>query len=94
MAAVTTHDLYTIAGLWTGSDFRSQTQIGLAPDSKPLDEVTTRIQQMTGLTPDAPLPEVVTKVHELLAEAKSMIVAATLDDALLVEERPQHARHS
>jgi 4-alpha-glucanotransferase len=88
MAAVTTHDLYTIAGLWTGSDFRSQQQIGLAPHHESVDEVTSRIQSMTGLTADAPLPEVVTKVHKLLAEASSMIVAATLDDALLVEERP------
>ena len=88
MAAVTTHDLFTIAGLWSGSDFRSQQAIGLAPDRSSVDVVTSRIQQMTGLTATTPLPEVVTKVHELLAEASSMIVTATLDDALSVEERP------
>jgi 4-alpha-glucanotransferase len=43
---------------------------------------------MTGLAPDSPLPEVAVTMHQLLAEANSMIVAATLEDALLVEERP------
>jgi 4-alpha-glucanotransferase len=34
--------------------------------------------------------EVVQRVHELLAEAPSMLVTATLDDALGVEERPNY----
>src|SRR5437016_4830150 len=29
MAAVTTHDLPTVAGLWTGSDMRTQQELGL-----------------------------------------------------------------
>ena len=32
LAAVTTHDLPTIAGLWTGSDVAAQTELGLAPE--------------------------------------------------------------
>ncbi|MEX2139428.1 MAG: 4-alpha-glucanotransferase [Pirellulales bacterium] len=88
MAAVTTHDLFTIAGLWNGSDFRHQESIGLQPHREAVDEVMDRITKLTDLVADSPLPEVAMTVHRLLAEANSMVVAATLEDALLVEERP------
>jgi 4-alpha-glucanotransferase len=88
MAAITTHDLFTIAGLWNGSDFRNQESIGLKPHREAVKEVTERITKLTGLTADTPLTEVAMTVHRLLAEANSMVIAATLDDALLVEERP------
>jgi 4-alpha-glucanotransferase len=88
MAAVTTHDLYTVAGLYSGSDFRSQEAIGLAPHRESVEEVLARIGRIIPISPETPLPEVVLAVHRLLAEANSMVIAATLDDALLVEERP------
>ena len=87
MAAVTTHDLYTVAGLWSGSDFKSQQAIGLDPHPESVEEVLARIVAMTGLREDTPLAEVVLAVHLLLAEANSMLIAATLEDALLVEDR-------
>ena len=34
LAAVTTHDLPTIAGLWSGSDIRKQRELHLAPNEK------------------------------------------------------------
>jgi 4-alpha-glucanotransferase len=37
---------------------------------------------------DAAVDEVVRRTHELLGEAPSMVVAATLDDALGVPDRP------
>ena len=43
---------------------------------------------MTGVSSRAPIDEVVERTHQLLAESPSMIVSATLDDALAVEERP------
>ncbi len=88
MAAITTHDLFTIAGLWSGSDFRSQEAIGLKPHRAAVEVVADRVGKMAGLAPDSPLPEVAVTMHQLLAEANSMIVAATLEDALLVEDRP------
>jgi 4-alpha-glucanotransferase len=88
MAAVTTHDLYTVAGLWSGSDFRSQQAIGLNPHPESVEEVISHIIKMTGLSRAAPLREVVLAVHRLLKNANSMIIAATLEDALLVEHRP------
>ena len=43
---------------------------------------------MTGLSEDAPVAEVIQRLYELLAEAPSMILAATLEDLLQVAERP------
>ncbi len=88
MAAVTTHDLFTVAGLWTMSDHASQERIGLKPDRRTTYAVKERVMEQTGLAADAPLDEVSLTVHRLLAEAPSLVITATLDDAALIEERP------
>jgi 4-alpha-glucanotransferase len=88
LAAVTTHDLPTVAGLWTGADLIAQQRIGLHPDATGPAEIRDRVCQMTGLPPQAPAAEAIARVHQVLAEAPSMIVTATLEDALAVEERP------
>ena len=88
MAAVTTHDLPTVAGLWTGSDLEEQKRLGLDPNVESTLAIRRRLEDWTGVDVDAPVDEVVRRTHELLAEAPSAVVAATLDDALGVEERP------
>jgi len=82
---VTTHDLPTIRGIWTGADIGHQRAAGLVPNEAGLREMRERLVAMTGVAPDAPLEEVVERTHRLLAEAPSAVVTATLDDALLVE---------
>jgi 4-alpha-glucanotransferase len=88
LAAVTTHDLPTIRGLWTGTDVQHQKAAGLTPNEAGLAEMRERLVAMTGVRADAPLQDVVETTHRLLAEAPCAVVTATLDDALLVEERP------
>ena len=88
LAAVTTHDLPTVRGLWTGVDVAHQKAAGLVPNEAGLAEMRARLAAMTGLNGDAPVHDVVEKTHRLLAEAPCAVVTATLDDALLVEERP------
>ena len=88
LAAVTTHDLPTIAGLWTGSDLQAQQDIGLSPNEQGTREILMRVRRLTGATPRTPLSTVVVRVHEALAAAPSRIITATLDDAMLVTERP------
>ena len=88
LAAVTTHDLPTIAGLWTGADVEAQAAIGLDPNRAGFGEMRARLRAMTGVRDDAPVREVIERTHELLAGAPSVVVTATLDDALAVEERP------
>ncbi len=88
MAAVTTHDLPTIAGLWTGADLTEQQALGLVGDGAALDETRARLAELSGLGPDAAVTDVIEAVHARLAEAPSLLVTATLDDALAVRERP------
>ena len=88
LAAVTTHDLPTIRGLWTGTDIDQQKAVGLAPNEEGLAEMRTRLAAMIEADDETPLPRVVEETHRLLAEAPCAVVTATLDDALLVEERP------
>ena len=88
LAAVTTHDLPTIAGLWTGVDLDHLRAAGVAANEDALGGIRTRLATMTGLEPGAPVPRVVEATHELLAEAPCAVVTVTLDDALSVSERP------
>ena len=87
-AAVTTHDLPTIAGLWSGTDLEDQSRAGVAPDAAGLSQLRGRLVRASGLPPAAPVDEVVDAVHRRLAGSPSMLVAATLEDALRVAERP------
>jgi 4-alpha-glucanotransferase len=88
LAAVTTHDLPTVAGLWNGADLQVQHDLGLHPNTAGLEEIRQRLQTMTGLSETAAVDEVVRRTHQLLAEAPSAVLLATLEDALAVAERP------
>ena len=87
-AGVTTHDLPTIAGAWTRADLDDQAAAGLAPDSAGLELIRDRIAAASGQVDDATPADVVIAAHGALAAAPPALVAATLEDALLVRERP------
>ena len=76
LAAVTTHDLPTVAGVWSGTDEQADA------------ELRDRLVELTDLPATAAVEDVVVAAHARLAKAPSMVVTATLDDALCVEERP------
>jgi 4-alpha-glucanotransferase len=88
LAAVTTHDLPTVAGVWTGDDAADQRAAGIEPDTDALERLKGKLLALTGLTPDAPVEDVIVAVHERLARAPSALVAATLEDALALRQRP------
>jgi 4-alpha-glucanotransferase len=88
LAAITTHDLPTVAGLWTDSDLEVQHELGLSPNEAGTREIKSRVRRMTRSTAATPAGEIVARVHESLANAPSRILTATLDDAMAVEERP------
>jgi 4-alpha-glucanotransferase len=88
LAAITTHDLPTIAGLWSGADLHVQRELGLQPNEEGLRDIRERLGAMTGLPEGAEVGEVIVRAHHLLAEAPSVVVTAALEDALAVEERP------
>lgn len=87
-AGVTTHDLPTMAGAWSGADLDDQVSSGVAPDPAALVLLRSRLSRAAGLGTDASLDEAVVRLHERVAASPSMLVAATLEDALRVEERP------
>jgi 4-alpha-glucanotransferase len=88
LAAVTTHDLPTVAGVWSGADLKAQRELGLEPNEEGTLKISERLSAMTGISDDTPIEEVITRTYELLAQAPSAIITATLEDALAVEERP------
>ncbi len=88
LAAVTTHDLPTVAGLWTGSDAAEERALGRTVNDAETARVRGRLAEMAGLRDDSPLEEVIVGAHRLLAEAPSLLVTATLEDALATQERP------
>jgi 4-alpha-glucanotransferase len=88
LATVTTHDLPTIAGLWSGSDLRQQRALNLAPNEKGTRAMRRSLAKMTHSGPRSSIDKVILKTHEALARAPSVLLAATLDDALAVEDRP------
>ena len=74
MAALTTHDLPTLAGIWEGSD----------PDGS----VRERLRRHAGAVDGRPTCEVAEAAHRALASSPSKLLAATLEDALCIAERP------
>ena len=88
LAAVTTHDLPTIAGIWTHDDVADQRAAGLPVDEDQAGQMRARVAELSGAGDDAPVEEVVVGVHRRLAGAPSMLVAATMEDALAVTQRP------
>jgi len=88
LAAVTTHDLPTIAGLWTGTDLEDQKRIGQEPNEEGIRALRDRLRKVAGVADDAPVDEVVTATYQALSDAPCMLLTAGLDDALGVQERP------
>lgn len=88
LAAVTTHDLPTVAGLWTGSDLDRQRELGLKPNDEGTAEIHTRLSKSVGVEKTSPIEEVITGVYTHLSMSPSRILTACLDDALAVKERP------
>ena len=77
VAAVGTHDLPTVAGIWTRSE----------PEHR-LHHLRDKLVQLTGLHDDAHPLDVTVAVYGHLARARARIVLASLEDALAVQERP------
>ena len=86
LAAVTTHDLPTIAGTWSGADLEQQRRASLVPDVGGLARL--RAPLAAAAPPDADARAAILAAHARLASSPSLLVAATLEDALAVEERP------
>jgi len=88
LAALTTHDLFTVKGLWTGTDLQDQERIGLSTNAKETERIRRRVAKLTGLPPSAPATTVIERLHQRLARSAARLLTATLEDGLGVAERP------
>jgi 4-alpha-glucanotransferase len=77
-----------MAGVWTGADLSHRRRLGHAAEDEDDTWFRSRIHQATGLGDDASTEEVLVATHEALAGAPSLIVVATLDDAVGMVDRP------
>lgn len=85
IAGVTTHDLPTIAGLVSGSDLVDQADAGVPPDPAGAATLLARLRAAAG---EGDRGQLSVELHRALAASPSMLVAATLEDALGVAWRP------
>jgi 4-alpha-glucanotransferase len=88
MAGVTTHDLPTVAGLWTGVDRTDQRAAGADDDPEGDAELRSRLIAATGAADDTPVDDVVVAAHEALGASPAMLVTAALDDLVGATHRP------
>ncbi|MEO8744468.1 MAG: 4-alpha-glucanotransferase [Candidatus Dormiibacterota bacterium] len=77
VAAIETHDLPTVAGIWTLSE----------PEHR-LHHLREKLVNMTHLPDDTPPIDVAVTAYDALARGRPRIVLASLEDALGVHERP------
>ena len=88
LAAVTTHDLPTVAGLWSGADLEVQRALNLHPNEAATWASRDRLARWLGIDGSAPVDEVIEHAYTLLGQSPCLLATATLDDVLAVRERP------
>jgi 4-alpha-glucanotransferase len=88
MASITTHDLPTVAGLWTGADLAEQKALDLHPNEESTRRIRSRVAHLARLEETADPGEAVRAVHRRLAAAPSLLACGTLEDLAGAERRP------
>ena len=87
LGSITTHDLPSVAGLWTRSDVDEYERIGLPLDPDGLEAMRARLVERTGLPTDASPADACVAAALLLAGAGSDVVVAQLEDAVAAPHR-------
>lgn len=87
MAAVTTHDLPTLAAAWLGPSPPSA-DVPAYPSAGQHAALRGRLQELLGLRGDEPVDQVIAAVYRRLGAAPSLLLLASLDDALAVRDQP------
>ena len=88
LGVVTTHDLPTVAGVWTGADDEELDALGTPAPEDAVAEVRRRLGALVDLPPDAPAADVVARLHRSISEGRSALVLGTLEDLCAVPRRP------
>jgi 4-alpha-glucanotransferase len=88
LSTVSTHDLPTVTGLWSGADLTRAQVAGSPQNEEGIRGLRDKLTRFAQVAPEASVPEAIEHVYTALATAPSRVLLATLDDALAVEERP------
>lgn len=87
LSAVTTHDLPTIAGMWTGTDTARLRAIGVPVNDQGTAVMRRRLSRAAG-DDSLETADVIVNAYTALCASPSMLVVAALEDAAEVVERP------
>lgn len=88
VAAMTTHDLPTVAGVWTGADVREMQELGVTVNLPAEARLRRRLQRLAGVSDGASVSDVIARAYAAMSETPSIVRLATLDDATAAERRP------
>jgi 4-alpha-glucanotransferase len=88
VAAMSTHDLPTAAGVWSGADVAELQALGLPVNVRAEARLWRRLQRLTGASNGARVDEVIVRAYAELTTAPSTLTLATLDDATAARRRP------
>jgi 4-alpha-glucanotransferase len=88
LAALTTHDLPTAAGVWTGADLAELESAGRPVNRRAELGVRRKLRRLAGVSDGDSVELVVERAYAALGRARSRLVVATLDDASLAVRRP------
>ncbi len=87
LAALTTHDLPTTAGLWSGADVQARRERGLSDEEQGWETIRAHLAAMSQLARDSSDADAIRALYEMLGRAPSAILVAALADALAVRQR-------
>ena len=98
LAALTTHDLPTVAGIWSGQDAADRASAGQAPDPAGDARLLSHLERLAAGSSHPPIGEtderetdereMSLRAHAALARSGSDLALATLEDAVGVRSRP------
>lgn len=88
MASVNTHDMATIAGLWSGKDVEVQRKFREETSEQAHKELMGRLSNELQIGPSTRIPDMTIALHDHIAKAPSAIALASLEDAAGASERP------
>jgi 4-alpha-glucanotransferase len=88
LGAVTTHDLPTVAGVFDDSDVEAQRRLGMNPNEESSRKLRDRLLDRTGCDASSNTEEVIERAYADLSNAPCLLLAASLEDALAVPDRP------
>ena len=87
LAAITNHDLPTIAGLWDGSDLAELKGLGLETDDDAWAEMRSKIARLALRAEEPNVDDVITAAYSRLAQAPTRVLIATLEDGTAMTKR-------